>query len=244
MDRQMETRTRIIRANGRCRWPHALVQGLLGFFVIANLAGCQIIIGTLLTLQGRPMTVCDFTSMTKKKLTEKGKKVIVLSSSTAVAQSEEPSLDLDVIAEVSRRLKIEKVNVVDPHKVTNWIDDHGGITDETALAPIGVKFAADYIVLFKFDNFGYREENSPSLYRGHASYKVVVVEMVDAKSAPDGKRAKIIYNKPFESKYPANQPISAEQVGSPDLFKTQYLGRLSQELGRLFIDYRIEDEMI
>ena len=244
MDRQAETGTRMAWARGRLARPSAAGLWFLSLVFVAHLSGCQIIIGTLLTLQGRPMTTCHFTSMTKKKLTEKGKKVIVLSSSTAVAQSEEPSLDLDVIAEVSRRLKIEKVNVVDPHKVANWIDDHGGITDETALAPIGVKFAADYIVLFKFDKFGYLEENSPSLFRGHASYKVVVVEMVDAKGSPGGKRAKIIYNKPFESKYPGNQPISAEQVGSPDLFKTQYLGRLSQELGRLFIDYRMEDEMI
>ena len=77
-----------------------------------------------------------------------------ISSSAARAQWEEPSLDLDIIAEVSRRLKIENVDVVDPHMVGTWIDDNGGIDENTRLDPIGMKFNADYIILFKFNNFG------------------------------------------------------------------------------------------
>jgi hypothetical protein len=72
---------------------------------------------------------------------------------------------------------------------------------------------------------------------------VVVVEMVKDKEARGGKRAKILYNKPHVSKYPANQPISAEQIGSPDMFKRQYMAWLSQEIGHLFIDHRLEDEI-
>lgn len=211
---------------------------------IGSLSGCQILIGTLLTLQGRPMTTCDFTKMSHgRKLTEKGKKVIVVCSSTAEAQMEEPSLDFDVIAEVSRRLKVEKVKVVDDHKVASWLDDRGSITDESQLDPIGAQFGADYIILFKFTKFGYLEENSPAYFRGHASYRVVVVEMVDDELKPGKKRAKTIYNKPFASKFPTQQPISAEQYGSPDTFKSQYKRRLGQELARLFIDYRPEDDI-
>jgi hypothetical protein len=220
-----------------------LARVLATALMVVSLAGCQIVVGVLQILQGFPKNTCEFTLMTKKTLAEKGKKVVVLSSSNAAAQSEEPSLDLDIIAEFSRQLLVEKVDVVDPHKVTTFIDDYGGITEDTPLEPIGLKFKADYIVLFKFDDFGYLEERSPSLYRGHASYRVLVVEMVTDKAARGGKRAKIIYNKPHVSKYPANQPISAEQIGSPDIFKRQYMARLSQEIGHLFIDHRLEDEI-
>ncbi len=99
----------------------------------------------------------------------------------------EPSLDLDVIAVVSRRLKANKVTVVDPHKVATWIDDHGGITNSTDLDPIGLEFAADYIILFKFTDFGYSEPNSPGMYRGHAAVKIVVVEMVNRQECVGGQ---------------------------------------------------------
>src|SRR5258708_16728445 len=171
----------------------ASLRVLAAALMVVSLTGCQIVIGVLQILQGFPKNTCDFTKMTKKTLAEKGKKVVVLSSSNAAAQSEEPSLDLDIIAEFSRQLLVEKVDVVDPHKVTTFIDDYGGITEDTPLEPIGLKFKADYIVLFKFDDFSYLEENSPSLYRGHASYRVVVVEMIKDKEARGGKRAKIIY---------------------------------------------------
>lgn len=216
----------------------------LGALVIAvHLSGCQIIIGTLLTLQGRPMTTCEFTTMTHGEKLTGGKKVLVLSCSATPAQLTEPSLDQDVISEVSRCLKNDKVDVVDPFKVNTWIDDRGGISDNTDLAPIGREFKADYIILFKFDEFGYAETNSPGLYQGHASYRVVVVKMVPPKDDSDKKLAKIIYNRAFSFKYPENRQKPAEDVGNPDMFKSQYKAQLAQKLTRLFIDYRPEDDM-
>jgi hypothetical protein len=243
MDRQTDSPMQEYSPPGGRRSFHRC--GLLvgaALFAGTLLPGCQIVVGTLLTLQGRPKTTCEFTNMTKKNLAEKGKKVIILSSSAASAQWEEPSLDLDIIDAVSRRLQIENVDVVDPHKVGTWIDDNGGIKETTNLDPIGVKFKADYIILIKFNNFGYGEQNSPNFYRGHASYKVVVVEMVKDENAPGGKRAKMLYSHAFESKYPANRPVAVEEV-TPELFKSKYMANLAQELARKFVDYRPEDEM-
>jgi hypothetical protein len=219
-----------------------LATWLLALGVISHLSGCQIVIGVLQILNGFPKTTCEFTQATKKRLSEKGKRVIVISS-CGKHFAEEPSLDLDVIAVVSRLLKANNVTVVDSHKVSTWIDDHGGITESTNLAPIGREFAADYIILFRFTDFGYSEPNSPGMYRGHASVRIVVVEMVDDKNATGGKKAKILWHNPFESKYPANRPVSAEEVGRLELFKSQYMSRLSEALARKFIDYRPEEEI-
>jgi hypothetical protein len=230
MDRQAETNASFVRA-------------LMLAFLFFNFSGCQIVVGVLQILQGFPKTTCDFTTATNgRKLTEKNKKVIVLSSSVNAAQEELPSLDLDIIAAVSRQFKIANIKVVDEHKVATWIDDNGQITAATDLEPLGKHFKADFIVLFTFDDFGYLEENSPSLYRGHASGKVVVAEMTDDGVKPGTKRAKIIYNKPFNSKHPANRSISADMEG-PDTFKQKFMLQLSQTLTRLFVDYRPEDEI-
>ena len=243
MDRQEDSPTPDIRRHRGPRTSRFLTALLLALLTAANFSGCQIIIGTLLTLQGRPMATCEFTAMTKKKLAEKGKKVVVLATSTAEALSEEPSLDLDIIDSVSRRLQLDNVNVVDPYKVGAFIDENGGIKESTPLAPIGVKFKADYIVLFKFNKFGYGAPNTPGMFQGHASYKVVVVEMVKDKDATDGKRAKVIYNRAFESTFPKNRLVAADEAGTPELFKSKYMARISEDLTRLFVDYRPEDEI-
>jgi len=206
-----------------------------------TLSGCQIVVGLMQIAGGFPKNTCDFTAFTKKKLTKDGKKVVVVSSSSGPAQSEEPSLDLNVIGEVSRKLKTENIDVVDPHLVATWIDDNGEITKNTLLEPIGRHFEADYIILVKFDNFGYYEENSRDLFRGHADGHVVVSEMVG--NTWKDKRAKVIYNKPFNCKYPANQPVSISTGEGPDVYQQKFMEKLSKTLSWLFYDHRLEDEI-
>ncbi|HEY2253475.1 MAG TPA: hypothetical protein VGH74_20515 [Planctomycetaceae bacterium] len=235
MDRQAEPRTLPLLLS--------TARALLIALLLANLSSCQIVIGVLQIAQGFPKTKCDFTKTTHgRKLTEKDKRVVILSSSVDSARVEVPSLDIDIISAVSRQLKVAGVKVVDDHKVANWIDENDMITTATDLLPLGEHFKADFVVLFTFDDFGYREENSPSLYRGHASGKVVVAELVDDGIKPGKKRARVIYNKPFNSKYPLNRPVSVDQEG-PDTFKQKFMTQLGQTLTRLFVDYRPEDEI-
>jgi hypothetical protein len=209
---------------------------------LGNLSGCQILTGVLYMVNGPPRATNPFTKFTKKRLSENGKRVVVLSSSTGAALSEHPSLDVDMIDEVTRRFKIENVNVVAAPAVSAFVDDIGGIRDETPLDEIGLKFRADYIVLLKFEDFGYREANSPTMYRGHARGKVVAVEMVNAGGSKGKKRAKVIWNIPFDSKFPLNGPITADQEG-PDVFQSRYLQKLSQELALKFCDPPSDGDM-
>ncbi|MBI3863827.1 MAG: hypothetical protein HY290_18210 [Planctomycetia bacterium] len=216
---------------------------LFAALVVTSCSGCQIVIGVLQIFEGFPKTHNDFYVRTHhRSLSEKGKSVIVLVASPPSAREEEPSLDLDVMAEVSRQLLVNKVNVVESQKIAKWIDDNGLIVSQTELEPIGRHFDADFIVLFTFDDFGYLENNSPGLYRGHAHGKTTVAEMVDDKVTPGTKRVKIIYNNPFTAKYPTIRPISADQEG-PDVFKRKFMGRLSEQLTRTFVDYRPEEEI-
>ncbi len=216
---------------------------LLAAPILTSCSGCQIVLGVMQVFQGFPMTPSDFYVKTHhRSLAEKNKRVVVLACSTAGAQAEEPSLDLDIMAEVSRRFKVEKINVVASHKVARWLDDNGQIGMKTDIEPIAKKFKADFVVLFSFEDFGYLEENSPGMYRGHANCKIVVTEMIEDKNKPGKRRAKVIYNCPFNCKYPSNRPISADQEG-PDVFKRRFMGQLSDQLTRKFIETRPEDDI-
>ena len=242
MDRQADSAASPAAAPARTHLSR-ITTLLLAAVLLTSCSGCQVIIGVMQIFQGFPKTHNEFwVKSHHRSLGEKGKRVVVLACGTPGAHSEEPSLDLDVMAEVSRRFKVEKFDVVPSHKVARWIDDKGEIGLNTEIEPIAKAFNADFVVLFSFEDFGYLEENSPGLYRGHASGKVVVTEIVDDKVTPGKKRAKVIYNSPFTSKFPGNRPVSADQEG-PDLFKRRFMGQLSEKLTRTFIDYRPEDEI-
>jgi hypothetical protein len=211
--------------------------------LLTSCSGCQIVIGVMQIFQGFPKTPNEFSVNTNgRSLAEKGKRVLVLSTSTPSAQSENGSLDLDIMAEVSRAFTVSNINVVSPDKVGRWIDDRGQINLSTEIEPIAKAFKADFVVLFTFEEFGYQEENSPGLHRGHANGRIVVTELVDDKTTKTKKRARVIYNRPFTTKYPLNHSISADQEG-PDLFKRKFMAQLSQFLTRKFVDYRPEDEI-
>ncbi|MFN0054575.1 MAG: hypothetical protein ACKV0T_20560 [Planctomycetales bacterium] len=223
-----------------CRLKRVMLPLALGAVLLTGCSGCQIIIGVLMMIKGPPTIEADFRQITGKSLGEKGKKIAILSSSSVPAQSEVRSLDQDIITEVTRRLKAKDVNIVSSHEISRWIDDNGAITDEHDLTEIGAKFGVDYIVLFKFEEFGLREPNSPGMYRGHARGSVIVVET--AKSALGEKTSRKIYHHPFSTLYPLNQPIPAEQE-NVETFRTRYMSRLGEELAKLFYDHRPGEEM-
>jgi hypothetical protein len=214
---------------------------VLGAALLATLPGCQIVIGVLALFQGFPKQDCDFKKQTGKPFAEKGKKVLILSTSSAPAQSEHPSLDMDIISELSRRLRAQNIELIDSGKIAKYIDDNGGVSDETDLGSMGAKFDADLIVLVKFDEFSFREPNSLQLYRGKARGTIVVIEVQKGKSKGKATARKIYY-RPFDSKFPLHAPIPAESE-RPDLFKQRYLARLSEELARLFYDHRPGEDM-
>lgn len=217
-----------------------LLGRLLGLSCVWGMAssatGCQILIGVLMMIKGRPLLDADFKTLTGRKMTEKGKKVIVLCTAPEKAKGDFSALDLDLIAEVSQRMKNQGIETLDPDKITDWLEEHPEELDETEVVALGKKFHADYVVQIVVDEFDYKEPNSPSLLRGRSSGSVTVTALDRAKNSKK-ITPKRIYNKPFESTFPIHQPVSAEQVSAP-IFRKQYVDRLSDELARLFYDHR------
>lgn len=216
-----------------------LLQLICMWGLVSSLSGCQILIGVLMMIKGRPLLDADFKTLSGRKMTEKGKKVIVLCTAPEKAKGEFSSLDLDLVTEVSRRMKNHEIDTLDPDKITDWMDEHVDELDDAEIVALGKKFHADYVVLIEVDDFEYKEENSPTLLRGrsHATVTVTALDRVKGSKITPKK----IYSKPFESVYPVHQPVSVEQV-SAEIFRKQYVDRMSDELARLFYDHRPGEE--
>lgn len=222
-------------------WRSLLSRCVLAGMLLAPLSGCQIVIGVLMLLRGNPTIDADFKQQTGLEMTEKGKKVVVLCTSPDKAKSNHSSLDVDLITEVSRRLKQEKIQIVDEHKVATWLDDRGGVVDDDAIGELARKFKVDYVILLEIDEFSIREENSPDLYRGRTRGTASVFTRRKGAKASDPLAMKRIYNKEISSVYPVHHPVQSDAVTEIS-FKKQYLDRVSDEIGRMFHDHRPGEE--
>lgn len=144
---------------------------------LLELSGCSLFVMAGKMIQGDPVVEDEFKAFYGKSMADSGKKVAVMCSTPETVKSEFSSLDLDLAAEISRKLHVQGINVIKNHKVASWIDDHGGDVD---LKELGEGIDADLLIQVRLDHFDYREENSPDLFRGKTRGSVVVYELVRA----------------------------------------------------------------
>lgn len=248
----MSTAAKSRPALGMSPWASLFVRLLLVAMFVAPASGCQIIIGVLMMLRGRPLIEADFKEQTGKDMMDEGKRVIVLCTSPDKAKAEYSGIDIDLSTEITRRLKYEKIKIVDEHSVATWMDDQGGLIDDESIAKAIRKFKADYVILIELEEFSYHEENSRELFRGRSrgTAHVIVLKQPKSttkdgdkpaaskeKSKPADPTPKRIYSRDFSSTYPVHQPVQSDSV-SELAFRKQYVDRMADELARLFYDHR------
>ncbi len=151
---------------------------------VVELSGCSLFVMAGKMLQGDPVVGDEFKAYYGKSMSKSGKKVAVMCSTPEAVKSEFSSLDLDLAAEISRKLALNDIDVIKNHKVANWIDDHGGDID---LKELGAGVDADLVVQVRLEHFDFREENSPDLFRGKARGSIVVYELIRAEDKANSK---------------------------------------------------------
>lgn len=155
-------------------WAAAMV-----YCCLIGLGGCAPMVMLGKMLQGDPLVTEDFKTWNGgKSLAKSGKKVAILCTTPESIKTEYAALDVDLLSEVSRKLAKHEISVVKPYKVATWIDDHG--IENLDLKQLGTDIDADYVIQIKLDEFDYREENSPNLFRGRANGLVAVYSLVRA----------------------------------------------------------------
>ncbi len=201
------------------------------------LTGCSLFVMAGKMIWGDPKIPSAFRQKTGINLTKADKRLLIVCSTPEAVKSEMPSLDLDLIDEITRRLGRNRIQVVNPDKVAKWVDDHGGTFGESS--ELIKQFEPDYIAHIDVEQFSIRETNSPTMLRGRAGGSIVVYEVTEESKR--GGELSSIFAGDFFSEYPHLHPVSVDQV-SPKNFQMDFVKHLSTQLSRFFYDYHFREE--
>jgi hypothetical protein len=199
----------------------------------AALSGCSLFVMGQRMIMGDPLQKSEFRTFTHVDLTKGKHKLLIICSTREAIDADLSTLKIDLIDGITRQLKREGVNVVDPDLVATWLDDHGGLPSDAG--EIARDFPdVDYIAWIDVDRFTYREDNSEALLRGRSQGYVKVFR---ADDAGDARITNTVFTKEFNSVYPSHQPIS-EVNRSAEIFRRDFTRRVSDELAHKFYDHR------
>ena len=208
-----------------------------GLFAIGLLSllgsGCNAFILAGLLLAGPPTVEPDFDKMTKKSLREKDVKVAVVCFAPDEVRLNFIDVDKDIAKYCAHQLNQHNIHVINPDRIQEWLDKH---EDWDKPEEIGEATKATHIILVDVHKYNLFEENTHELYKGRAELLISVFEM-----QKDGSTEKV-YTKEVTCQYPLETPRETSEI-SYDRFRREYLGRLSEEIGRLFYSHSNGDDM-
>ena len=199
------------------------------------LPGCSLFVMAGKMILGDPKQTAQFKQQTGVDLIKDEKTVLVVCSTPEFAKYEAPSLELDVVDGLVQRLQRRGIRVVNPDEVFTWIDDQGGRWDD--LSQLANAFDTDYIIHVQLDRIGFREDNSPTMFRGQAEVKVAVHSVHKINGV---KRIKQVFEPQFKTEYPRLHPIPAETL-SAETFQRRFVDHLNDHVARYFYNFRISE---
>ncbi len=205
--------------------------------LFSSVGGCSLGVMAGKAIFGDPKHASDFRKNTGIDLTKEEKKLLVVVRTPQAIEGELPSLDLDLITAVSRRLKVHGVQIVNPDDVAKWIDKNGGRFDHPS--ELAREFHADFIAVIDVDTFSLHDAGSPNLYHGSASGQMQVFQV---KEIAGLKEAQSVFSGSFRNQYPPHGPVPVDSLSSK-MFEMRFIDHLSDRLGSRFYDYRLGDEM-
>ncbi len=210
---------------------------LTSCLLLSGVAGCSLGVMAGKAMFGDPKMPSAFYTRTGVDLTKEDKTLLVLVQTPQAVDGELPSLELDLIDGISRRMKLHGVKVVDPDRVAKWIDENGGRFDHpTELAR---QFDTDYIAVIDVETFQCHDPSSPNLYQGLATGQMQVFQV---QGEGESKQAQQVFGENFRNQYPPHGPVPVDQL-SPKMFQKRFLDSLSDRIGSRFYAYRLGDEM-
>ena len=212
-------------------------SALLAALALFNGGGCSLGVMAGRAIFGDPKQLSEFRTRTGIDLTKEEKKLLVVVRTPQSIEGESPSLDLDLIDAVSRRLKLHGVQIVNPDDVAKWIDKNGGRFDHPS--ELAREFETDFIAVIDVDSFSLHDAGSPNLYHGAASGQMQVYQVQETAGS---KETLQVFTGSFRNQYPPHGPVPCDSL-SRKMFEKRFVDHLSDRLGSRFYDYRLGDEM-
>jgi hypothetical protein len=223
------------RLNVLSRWVNGRIRLALVTFSLLSIlgSGCNYFILAGYLLGGPPSIEPDFDKMTKKSLRDKGVKVAVVCFAPDEVRLNFIDADKDIAKYVAHRLNEHHIPTINPDRIQEWLDKH---EDWDKPEEIGEATKATHVILVDVHKYNLFEENSHELYKGRSEVLISVYEM-----QKDGTTDKV-YTKEITCQYPLETTRETSEI-SYDRFRREYLGRLSEEVGRLFYEHFNGDDI-
>ena len=196
-------------------------------------SGCNYIVLLGYLVGGPPQLEPIFEKETGQSFTDRGVRVAVVCYADNELKYQYDSIDQLLAIRVAARLQQNRIDVVHPEAVRLWLEEN---PDWDTPDEVGSEFDATYVVYVDVSDFTLYEQDSHHLFRGRSEGIVSVYEM---NADGEGRR---IFTRCLTSVYPTLAPRSASDV-SYDTFRTEYLWRLSEEIGRIFFPYGSGDDI-
>lgn len=209
------------------------LYSLLAMSVLITTSGCNYVVLLGYLIGGPPSIEPDFDAMTTQSLTKKNVVVAVVCDAPKEVLYDFSKIDREIGKLVAYRLHQHKITTIRPDLVRDWIDRNPNWDEPEE---IGVALNATHIVYIELSSYSMYEENSHELYRGRTEGMVTVYEI---DSEGEGTN---IYDKELNSMWPLAAPRATSDISRAG-FQTQYLSRLSEEIGRLFYEYYNGDDI-
>lgn len=189
------------------------------------------------SLFGDPIVEAPFSKAAHVDLTNGMYQVVIVASTPETIKTEFPATTIDLIEKVSRNLRSNGVQVVNPNKVATWLDDNGGYWDN--INELANAFEADYIIHLEVESLSLQEPNSPDMYQGHVSGTVYGYEVRVGRKE---KTAHRIFHKAFDRNYPDGYPQLADRL-SRDSFHRDLMDHIGLVLSQMICNCRTSDRI-
>lgn len=222
---------------GRTLFARSLLTLSCLVVLLLSQPGCSLFVMAGKAIVGDPKVPSQLRQRTGIDLIEDEKTVLIVCTTPEFLRLENSAIDRDIVEGVYRRFRRKEIRCIDPNDVDGWLGRVGGAWENPT--EIVQEFETDYIIHFNLDHVSYVEENSPAFYRGQAHGNVKVYA---SREISGQKTALLVFEQEYKTTYPNHYPISSDSM-SQRAFAEKFTKRISDELARIFYDYRVGEEL-
>lgn len=210
-----------------------LLRCCMAAVLLSGLSGCNYIVLAGYLIGGPPQLEPAFEKATRKSFTDRGVRVAIVCYADDELKYQYANIDHLIAVGVAARLRTNHIDIVNPEAIRNWLAEN---PDWDTADEVGAHFDATYVVYIDIASFSLYEHNSRHLFRGRTDAIVSVFEM-----HADGEGSRIFHSD-LASEFPRLGQRPASET-SYDSFRSEYLLRVSEEIGRMFYPYGSGDDV-
>lgn len=209
------------------------ILGLLAVLMVTCFSGCNYLVFFGYLLGGPPQFEPVFEKETGKSFTDHGVRIAVVVYADEKLTFNYSNVDYLLGVGISARLRQSNVDVISQDRIRHWLEEN---EDWDTPDEVGVDLGATHVLYVDMSNFSLYEHDTRHLFRGRSEVIVSVYE-IDSRS-----RGRKIFSQDLSSEYPRLTQRPASEI-SYESFRSEYLLRLSDEIGRMFYPYGSGDDV-